>query len=421
MSAPAPYLSPCPDMDLATRDSSLPGLKYLLSDDHLSAALGERVHITRVRYKPGTSALAAFRRTRAGVDEYGWAMTRTAEGNGSLQSRAEHSRARGGSILLLRPDPSRPDALIAAGDLKDDHRLRNNLHWLRARGTERFGADRPNVAVSVPPTILRYNPERRVVALFPSPSPAVVKTAAVAYDPARRRLLGLEMHRAGVPVLPELVGPEFARHGISASPAWGEGDLSTTGTPDAAGSAGQALAALHAADTRLVGDIGVAFRGLARQLTDTRHMIAALLPGLEEPAARLADRILTRLAQPDGPTVPVLVHGDFSADQVLVQGTDIRLIDFDRVRTDEAACDLGSFAAVEAILGRESGGGARNAHTGALRDGYCQAGGQAQQSRVDAWAAARLFTGSVDPFRNRAADWAADTSWHLERAKELTS
>ena len=45
----------------------------------------------------------------------------------------------------------------------------------------------------------------------------------------------------------------------------------------------------------------------------------------------------------------MLVHGDFSADQVLVNGAAVRIIDFDRVRTADPAMDLGSFAAVEEI------------------------------------------------------------------------
>jgi hypothetical protein len=30
-----------------------------------------------------------------------------------------------------------------------------------------------------------------------------------------------------------------------------------------------------------------------------------------------------------------------------------------------------------------------------------------------------LFLNSVDPFRNRASDWPADTNWHIRRALEL--
>jgi len=41
------------------------------------------------------------------------------------------------------------------------------------------------------------------------------------------------------------------------------------------------------------------------------------------------------------------------------------------------------------------------------------------QAGLDSWAAFRLFLNSVDPFRNRASDWPADTNWQIRRALEL--
>ena len=147
---------------------------------------------------------------------------------------------------------------------------------------------------------------------------------------------------------------------------------------------------------------------------------SCLLPGLEAPVAALTSRLLaTVVAGPHGPA-QVLVHGDFSADQVLVDGPAVRIIDFDRVRTSDRARDLGSFAAVEDIadpagVGPVAGG----RKTAQLIDGYREAGGYVSQARVETWAAFRLFLNSVDPFRNRASDWPADTSWHIRRALEL--
>ena len=116
----------------------------------------------------------------------------------------------------------------------------------------------------------------------------------------------------------------------------------------------------------------------------------------------------------------MLVHGDFSADQVLVDGPAVRIIDFDRVRTSDPARDLGSFAAVEDIADPAGAGPvAGGRKTAQLIDGYREAGGHVSQARVETWAAFRLFLNSVDPFRNRASDWPADTSWHIRRALEL--
>ena len=116
----------------------------------------------------------------------------------------------------------------------------------------------------------------------------------------------------------------------------------------------------------------------------------------------------------------MLVHGDFSADQVLVDGPAVRIIDFDRVRTSDPARDLGSFAAVEDIADPAGAGPvAGGRKTAQLIDGYREAGGHVSQARVETWAAFRLFLNSVDPFRNRASDWPADTNWHIRRALEL--
>jgi aminoglycoside phosphotransferase (APT) family kinase protein len=155
-----------------------------------------------------------------------------------------------------------------------------------------------------------------------------------------------------------------------------------------------------------------------RQLAATCAMVTALVPALEVPAAKVAARIHRRLEEVAGGGTAVLVHGDFSADQVLVSGAEVRLIDFDRARAGAAEADLGSFAAVEE-MSRWRGTAARTPRTGDLIDGYGRAGGRFMPEATDAWAALRLFAGSVDPFRDRSPDWAADMSRHIDRAGEL--
>ena len=186
---------------------------------------------------------------------------------------------------------------------------------------------------------------------------------------------GFESH--GIPVLPELADPECAAHGISASPGWGQGDLGGGGNDPAAYRAGQALAAIHGMDTEPGADPMADMEDLVRQLMATRSIITCLLPGLEAPVDALTGRLLAAVGAA-GPRrqQPVMVHGDFSADQVLVDGPAIRIIDFDRVTTSDPARDLGSFAAVEDIadpagVGPVAGG----RKTAQLIDGYRDAGG----------------------------------------------
>ena len=421
------------DRALAARDAQVPGLNWVLDDELLSELLGESVQIVRTRYKPHTSALVAFRRAgngsyasgsyASGAGSYGWALTTTPEHVGKLQQRADSSQQRGGGIRLIQPDHLNPDVAVAAGPIEEDWPLRPNLRWLRDHGLRRLGAlPAAGRFLDPPVSVLRYNPERRLVARVPTETvPVVVKTAAQADEAAAGLRLRQRLQSHGIPVLPELADPECAAHGISASPGWGQGDLGGGGNDPAAYRAGQALAAIHGMDTEPGADPMADMEDVVRQLMATRSMITCLLPGLEAPVDALSRRLLAAVGAA-GPRrqQPVMVHGDFSADQVLVDGPAIRIIDFDRVTTSDPARDLGSFAAVEDIadpagVGPVAGG----RKTAQLIDGYRDAGGHVTQAGLDSWAAFRLFLNSVDPFRNRASDWPADTNWQIRRALEL--
>jgi hypothetical protein len=441
------------ERSLARRDAALPGLPWLLDNGRLSELLGETVRITRVRYKPGTSLLVAFRRIRNGSFDYGWAMTRNPAGSGKLLERERTVRSHGGDMRILRPDPGHPDILVAVGGVEDDWALHKNLTWLNRNGDERLGLRRrPGAALLAGSSVLRYKPERRLVLLAHKAGTAVViKAGGKPAGTGQQTQFLNQLRHHGVPLLPQLADAECLANGISASTAWGAGDLAarddTTDTR-AAYTAGAALAALHCVP--LPPDVaegganpaaGNWREDLESQLKATRSMVSVLLPELEPLARDLQTRLTAVLLERPG-TVPVLVHGDFSPDQVLVGNSEVRLIDFDRAGTGTAEADLGSFAAAEeaafpadgAAPGGSPAGAARDGSgapaggapaggpkTALLAEGYLDAGGQFSQTAVDAWAAYRLFTSSVDPFRDRAPEWAADMSWHLGRAKELTA
>lgn len=409
------------DVSLAGRDDRLPCLAVVLDDDLLSEVLAEPVSITRVRYKPGTSALVAFRRTLDGTAEYGWALT--TRGNVKLDGRARKSERRGGGLRLLRAPPPHTDALIAVGGIEDDWALGDNLRWLSVPGLEELGAlPRPGTGLLAGATVLRYKPERRIVLLQPhEDAPIVIKTAAHPAGESVHRLQQRLRHH-GVPVLPILGGADCRDHGTSASPLWGDRDLAASNDPASARRAGEALARLHSipADDDGPGRPAGPEALVERQLAVTSAMVTALVPALEQRATRLAARIRRSLADADRADggAAVVVHGDFSADQVLVSGSEVRLIDFDRARAGVPEADLGSFAAVEE-MSRWRGAAAGPSRSAPLLAGYVAAGGRFLPEAAEAWTALRLFAGSVDPFRDRCPDWAADLSRHLDRASEL--
>jgi hypothetical protein len=411
------------DLALAGRDGQLPCLAAMLDDDHLSELVGEAVQVTRVRYKPHTSLLVAFLRTGKGGDIYGWALSTA--GNVKLEGRARSSARNDGGLRLIRIPVPGKDTVMAVGGIEDDWALRKNLRWLGEHGLERFGVAHINGQgpLNGGTRVLRYKPERRLVLLADSPvAPIVIKTAALPADEDAELLFHQRLQRHGVPVLPRLSGAGASSHGTSASPAWGDRDLTASAGPEGARRAGEALARLHGMPSEAGPGPGTQFEALRFQLDATCSMAAALLPALGQPAVKVADRIRRQLedqleAGPDGRPA-AQVHGDFSADQVLVSGTEIRLIDFDRARLGTPEADLGSFAAVEEISSWR-GTAVTTQHTQHLFEGYVQAGGRFTPPTVDAWAAVRFFANMVDPFRDRRPDWAAEMSRHLERAGEL--
>lgn len=409
------------DRGLAARDEDLPGLATVLDDRRLSELVGEQLRVTRVRYKPHTSILVAYVRTHHGKDDFGWALTRTPDGIGKLYDRAQESRDNGGGMRLFRQDAVHPGAIVAVGGFEDDWALRKNLRWLARSGLERLGTLPPLGSGLLGSTarVLRYKPERRLVVMEQTAAaPIVVKVAAGAAREELDVLFHQRLQRHGIPVLPQLGGAAHSRRRISASPLWGNGDLAGSGDHEAARRAGEALASLHRIPVEAKSGPALSPQNPVRQLKSAHVMVAALVPGLGEPAAKLVARISRQLSnrhQGD-----ILVHGDFSADQVLVSERDVRLIDFDCAHYGTREEDLGSFAAVEE-MGEWRGhtAPARGRHTEALIDGYVRSGGQFEPAAMDLWAAFRMFCSSADPFRDRTAEWASDMARHIERAAEL--
>ncbi|MDQ4046039.1 MAG: aminoglycoside phosphotransferase family protein [Actinomycetota bacterium] len=420
------------DLSLASRDAAMPGLPYLLDNHRLSDLLGEHVHVTRVRYKPRTSLLVAFRRTRNGSFDYGWAMTRASAGK--LLRREEAVRLRGGDARILRPDLDSEETLVAVGGVEDDWGLHENLTWLREHGLARLGLHRPagTSLLSGSTAVLRYKPGRCLVLLLQNGgAPLVVKTVAKPNHAGRREFHEL-LQVNGVPVLPQLGDAEFARHGITASAAWGGGDLSGLEEAGGAQRAGQALARVHGIPASSgsgtassgSGAVGTPLFNPVDRLAKTRSMVSWLHPELEKTARRLERALAGRLAERG--SQEVLLHGNFSPEQVLVNASEVRILDFDQIRSGDREADLGSFAAAEEAGSRGPGasgasgdGWAGGSVTASLAEGYASAGGRFTRAGVNVWAAVRLFTDCMEPFNGRSPDWAASMDWHLRRAGEL--
>jgi aminoglycoside phosphotransferase (APT) family kinase protein len=134
--------------------------------------------------------------------------------------------------------------------------------------------------------------------------------------------------------VPELLGAT-RRRGLVAL-EWLEGEAledSLESTPRAAEAVGLVLAAVHELD-----GLGLALRPDfdAQRLTAAARATLVVSPALAQRADRLATALVGEL-RPAGPRTAV--HGDFSADQVVLGARGAMLVDLDETRRDYPAVD----------------------------------------------------------------------------------
>ncbi len=427
---------------------SLPALATVLDPGRLTELFGHELggplRTSHLRYKPGVSVVA-----RVDVGTTGsvhWVAAYAPAGNGrdklekvlDRAARDEHGRA---APVLVADLPGRTGHRLAVGTVGTDPALR---HALAVLGPERAGRlGRPGD----PARLLRYNPRRRAVLTGPDddgPGPVTKLTAGPApVDPlllTRLAAAGLRV-LAPVPVPGLPVSPHVLHY-----PWFGDGDLAAhAAAPDGPGHGGPVLEAAAAAGTAL-GELhvrGPSLLGSARvgaPLDADRKLrcLAADLSALDpRSAARCAGagRAVAEALAGRGGAAARLLHGDFSADQVLVrrsrhpQAPELRLADLDRMRTGAAADDLGGFLAVELLAVETLGTGPGQALagpdelplTGALLSGYGSGAALPPWPEILAWAAFHVLARSMEPFRSTAADWRERTDQRLALAERLVA
>ena len=420
------------DQRLIQREAGLPGLAWLLDADRF-AELADQVcpeagitaaEQTYLRYKPGTSALAAFRLHR--VD----AAPLLVQAKALPAGRFETVAAR---LSGLKPDPDfgsgfgPPDpAPAAVAPLQlvllrpcDDRKLKAIGPWQNPLQRERLLAglnrlaDAPRLAPDAL-TLLRYKPERRLVARLDQAGKPVALLRILGRSHFGQGLLGASFGAAssGAPLL------AADAHHQTLVLGWTAGTtLSCDGAgDDALRRTGQQLAQLHR--TRSLPPLQRGRRAEAEAVRRALAMLAHLEPAFE---ARCRDRIhrTARLLEAS-PWQPALIHGDFSADQVIVDGERCRFIDWDRSAAGDAAADLGSFAArleADVLHGRLERGTADHAFA-QLLEGYSDVAPVAEAA-VNLQTAVSLLLLVTESFRLRLADWPDREDVLLSRAEAL--
>lgn len=378
-------------------DPRLSSLELLFDPDALSTLFNRPVRASHLRWKRATSAVARLHDD----DGVRWLALYTTDASVKLEKTFRRALTHNLDLERFVLD----DGVLASGPVPLDPRLFASLRPFRRAAPAPVW---PDVRV------LKYNPFRRVVFELSVPGHRLVGRAGHSTPSMTRGMLS-RLAAGGVPVLVPfdraVLPPQFpsGRH-VEYLPWYGTGDLSTVPHVDAeraAHRAGGALALLHGQPPV---HQTLAWRAPAGRLRPLIRENVVLMPENLDRLERVQVELERLLRRPGRAAV---IHGDFSADQVLVHGDDVRLIDLERCSYGAAASDLGSFAAVEALGVQQIDRRTVLAlpRTAALLDGYGIGPNTVNESEVLGWTGFYLLNRLREPFRACLPDWRE----HMER------
>ncbi|MGC5617561.1 phosphotransferase [Georgenia sp. Z1491] len=407
------------DARLVAADPAVPGLAEVLCPLELARSLGWAVadaQIRYVRYKPGTSMVAGLRmRDLEGGTFLAQALAVTEEAAPKLDKIAREGEnddvGRGSAVDVRRG--------VAVADATADRHLPGIRNLVR-------DAERLDPLV--------YKPGRRWVARLDGPA-GVPQLAKVHRPTDLPAVLAGYSALAGLPV--PVVDRVDRRAGTVVND-WVPGvALDTVTGPSVDGLwalAGAALAEIHrqpAIDGLTTGDHVL-------ELEDAVHGVLAVLPGVAPTARAVAERLRAAL----GDAQPRVVHGDFSADQVIVRGgpdgaapdddapgravadtgteAAVSVLDLDRVRLDDPMSDLGSWYGAH-VAAAGSGAPDPEELLAPLLAGYTGAGGLLDARLLRLHCAAGVLRRAAEPFRRHTPDWPDAVAALVGSARELAA
>lgn len=269
---------------------------------------------------------------------------------------------------------------------------------------------------------LKHKPERRAVLRLDcgGKPQAVIKLYTVrGYETARLANQHFTSHGA-LRLAPDLAHSD--RHQILAF-GWLQGRLLSKATRDPSFAAGElkpvgaALAELHAQDAD-----GLPLRtstDVAATLLTVTDTLGVLVPAIAPRVHTLAQRLAARMAETA--RCNSSLHGDFKAEQVLLDGETAVILDLDEAKQGDPAADLGMFIAhlerdvirgqltVERLDALKEG----------LLDGYAGASGRPIPAHLNVYVAALLLRLVVKFFRHRTPDWPQRIEAAVARAEAL--
>lgn len=377
--------------------------------------------LAHLRYKPGHSVLA---RVEGGGQPW-WLVVRTprsADKAAKMRTRAAES-----GLPLIDGEVPGTALHVQAGPVGLDKNLFKPLR----RG------DLVDTRGAVAGTVLSYNPWRRLVLRRDAQgepgtgAPGAPTVLRLWHAPPASADLLAPLHAAGVAVLPArrtrvgieqpwVAGGDLERLLARATPAAeapvgsaasvaGDGEDEVPDLGHALEHTAEAVAGLHVAGDTVPGlrEAGLGRLDPTCAVAAAREGLQAVLPDLLPAFDREEERVRRALAADRSPDV--LLHGDLSADQVVLDARGgVRLIDLDRLTVGPAGHDLGGFAAMELIRGRTSTAEALVAayrECAASLDGAADRSAGPSDAAVRAWTAHHLLLRVVEPFRDLVPAW----------------
>ena len=402
------------DIDLVRRDPVITGLETLLDADAFATALDTALpnvsvraaQATYVRYKPNTNCLVAY-------------QVKTDRGSVPVYARA-YSAELGVKLGHIQRVYDQPSALGVGGLCLDnldtsvyiwphDYKLRN---LARLSNPEQRTAVIDQLTSHVPELTggtlndLRYRPERRYVGRLDSAKRSGLLKLYRKEDYEHVRAAATAFYSTGLLHIAPLLGTSSRDHALlfhwQAGRPLNDSLWNTTWGPTTFRDTGKALALLHGQDA-------VTLPALIDQnprdaLAAAVQSIVVLCPNLEHHVRDLARHINTSLVQ--SPEMRP-IHGDFYADQVLLNGHRITILDLDNATWGDPAFDLGTFAAhLWRMVVNGNGTAARAVQIiESLFAGYDQQGVLPSRMQIALHTAAGLLRLAPEPFRYRRENW----------------
>ncbi|MDO5098326.1 MAG: aminoglycoside phosphotransferase family protein [Corynebacterium sp.] len=342
----------------------------------LSEKLGENVKAEWIRIKPATSLVASLRdpETRRIL---GWVRVLWPNSHKKAQ---KIQRLANEMQLNVRTIALSDDLMLQTGEIIADAKL---TKLLRPLPTEVLGGK-----------ILRYNPARRVVFRVGDR----VWRVNTAGTPSK------QLHECISTAVPTQTRfDDGSNPYLSVVNFVGDSDLEHNPDKSATARVGAALARLHALGDTVPSD-------LVAPAPNVRKQLRAHVGILESLDSGLAERVAAIKAPTFENSDSVLLHGDFTPDQILYDcaSGQLWLSDFDRAHLGPAAFDIGSYlSAIDLEL------------RGVFLDAYAETAELPSEADIRTAQVHAALMRLTEPLRTASPQWRGEIAQRLDRIEEV--